>query len=89
MEYQPVTDCEGSVAVPAPPSGSAVIPVDEPHLPWMKVIVLVANMFACEPVPANEPVAVVVPPVSCGRSNPGSTSAFVSTSKPEKVTVVG
>ena len=46
MVGQPVIDCDGSHAVPAPPSVNAARPVDLPHFPVMKVMVFDAKTLA-------------------------------------------
>jgi hypothetical protein len=84
-----VTDCERSVAVPAPPSFNAVRPVDEAHLVVMNVTFLAAYTLESEVVPGNDPLADEVPPVSWGRSKPGSFAPFRRTSNPENWIEVG
>ena len=88
--------CDGSVAVPAPPSFSLAIPVTPflvvPQAVKIWLSVSTVKVLPSEECPlsvlANDPPAgmLAVPPLSCGRSNPPVPPAPETMSKPEKFT---
>ena len=69
--------------MPGPPRLSAVRPVDDAHFAPMTVVLFFAKTLESDVVPANDPAADEVPPVSWGRSNPGSLAPLIRTSNPE------